>query len=268
MKRVHLPYRRILLPAVLAAILAAETIAVAAATDQRPDVTPVASSVFASQATRPAVREGTPTLALAVGQSGGPLVTRSDPRTRAQAPAASEAAAPVVVPVRPTTASVNKAKSVSKIELAAASVRSGSGSTASGGSSSKSFKGRNEMWFPALGLNRSVYGYACSNKSYPGDVVYRWGCAGRNNVYLFGHAHSVFKPLHDAYVGGRLQKGMKVMYADGSGKVSTYKIAWWKVTTPTKGAFAFAAQSRPSMTLQTCVGAKSQYRLIVRLVRV
>ncbi len=268
MKRVHLPYRRILLPAALAAILAAETIAVAAATDQRPDVRPVSTTAFATQATRPAVREGTRTFTLAVGQSGGPLVTRRDPRTRAEAPVRSEAAAPVIVPVRPATASVNKAKSVSKAQLAAASAPGGSGSTASGGSSAKSFKGRNHMWFPALGLNRSVNGYACSNKSYPGDVVYRWGCAGGNNVYLFGHAHSVFKPLHDAYVRGRLQKGMKVMYADGSGKVSTYRIAWWKVTTPTKGAFAFAAQSRPSMTLQTCVGAKSQYRLIVRLVRV
>ncbi len=37
--------------------------------------------------------------------------------------------------------------------------------------------------------------------------------------------------------------------------------------TPDKGEFAYASQSRPSMTLQTCVGAKSQYRLIVRLVK-
>ena len=93
------------------------------------------------------------------------------------------------------------------------------------------------------------------------------GLRRRNNVYLFGHAHSVFKPLHDAYVRGRLKKGMKVIYADGNGKVSTYAVAWWKVTTPDKGAFAYAAQSRPSLTLQTCVGAKSQYRLIVRLTR-
>ena len=36
---------------------------------------------------------------------------------------------------------------------------------------------------------------------------------------------------------------------------------------PTNGAWAYAGQSRPSMTLQTCVGARSQFRLIVRLVR-
>ncbi len=127
--------------------------------------------------------------------------------------------------------------------------------------------GRNKVWIPALGIRRSVARFACSSNAYPGDRVYRWGCAGSNNIYLFGHAHSVFKPLHDAYVRGRLSKGMKVHYADANGRVSTYKVAWWKVTTPDKGEFAYAAQSRPSMTLQTCVGAKSQYRLIVRLVK-
>lgn len=131
-----------------------------------------------------------------------------------------------------------------------------------------SYQGRNHVWIPALGINRSVNFFACTSKAYPGDVVYRWGCAGSNNVYLFGHAHSVFKPLHDAYVRGALAKGMRVIYADGKGKVSTYAVSWWKVTTPDKGAFAYAAQGTPSLTLQTCVGAQSQYRLIVRLTKV
>ena len=62
---------------------------------------------------------------------------------------------------------------------------------------------------------------------------------------------------------------MKVFYADGSGRVRTYSVIWWKVTAPTTSAsWAWAAQSRPSMTLQTCVGSRSQYRLMVRLVRV
>ena len=144
------------------------------------------------------------------------------------------------------------------------------GSTAGGSRSSSpsSFKGRNHLWIPALGINRSVSFFSCSSSAYPGNRVYRWGCAGSNNVYLFGHAYSVFKPLHDAYVRGRLSKGMKVMYADGSGKVSTYAVSWWKLTTPDKGAWAYAGQSRPSLTLQTCVGANSQYRLIVRLLKV
>ena len=130
------------------------------------------------------------------------------------------------------------------------------------------YKGRNHVWMPSLRIDRSVASYSCSNKSYPGNRVYRWGCAGKNNVYLFGHAHSVFRPLHDAYVRGRLKKGAKLYYADSHGRVRAYKVAWWKVTTPTKGTWAYAAQAKPSLTLQTCVGSRSQYRLIVRLVRV
>jgi hypothetical protein len=135
-----------------------------------------------------------------------------------------------------------------------------------GGASS--YRGRDHVWIPALGIDRSVAFFSCSRSSYPGNRVYRWGCAGSNNVYLFGHAHSVFKPLHDAYVRGRLRKGMRVFYADGSGRVREFTVRWWKVTKPDRGEFAYASQSRPSLTLQTCVGAKSQYRLIVRLVRV
>jgi len=133
---------------------------------------------------------------------------------------------------------------------------------------SSGFHGRNHVWIPALGISRSTTGYSCSSSFYPGNRVYRWGCAGRNNVYLFGHAHSVFKPLHDAYVRGSLRKGMKVYYADGSGHVSTYAVRWWRLTTPENGAWAYAGQSRPTLTLQTCVGSRSQYRLIVRLTRV
>jgi sortase family protein len=147
-------------------------------------------------------------------------------------------------------------------KLVAASNSVASGST---GTSATSFRGRNHVWIPALGVSRSITFYSCSSSFYPGNRVYRWGCAGSNNVYLFGHAHSVFKALHDAYVRGRLAKGMKVYYANGSGSVSTYAISWWKLTTPDKGAWAYAAQSAPSLTLQTCVGAQSQYRLIVRL---
>jgi len=130
------------------------------------------------------------------------------------------------------------------------------------------FKGRNHVWIPALRISRSVSWYSCSSSSYPGNRVYRWGCAGKNNVYLFGHAHSVFKALHDAYVRGRLKKGMKAYYAGADGKVGTYAVSWWKVTTPDKGAWAYAGQERASLTLQTCVGAKSQYRLIVRFAKV
>lgn len=130
------------------------------------------------------------------------------------------------------------------------------------------YKGRNHVWMPSLKINRTVASYSCTNKSYPGNRVYRWGCAGKNNVYLFGHADSVFKTLHDAYVKGRLTKGAKLYYADSSGRVHTYQVAWWKITTATKGTWAYASLAKPSVTLQTCVGSRSQYRLIVRLTQV
>jgi sortase family protein len=130
------------------------------------------------------------------------------------------------------------------------------------------YKGHNHAWIPALGLNRSVSWYPCGAARAPGLGLYRWGCAGANNVYLLAHAYSAFRGLHDAYVSGRLRKGIRVMYADGGGRVRTYSVTWWRLTTPDNGAFAYAAQSRPSMTLQTCVGSRSQYRLIVRLVAV
>lgn len=137
-----------------------------------------------------------------------------------------------------------------------------------GTTTSAAYQGRNRLWIPALGIDRSVAFFSCSSDAYPGDRVYRWGCAGKNNVYLFGHAASVFKPLHDAYVRGRLRKGMELHHADNDGRVSSYAVVWWKLTTPDKGEFAFAAQPTPSLTLQTCVGSRNQYRLIVRLERV
>ena len=132
--------------------------------------------------------------------------------------------------------------------------------------SATSYHGRNHVWIPSLGISRSVVFFSCSDSGV-GNYVYRWGCAGRNNVYLFGHASSVFKALHDAYIGHRLRRGMKAIYADAGGSVRTYRVSFWKVVSPTGGAWAYAAQSRPSMTLQTCVGTNSAYRLIVRLVR-
>ena len=108
----------------------------------------------------------------------------------------------------------------------------------------RSHKGRNHFWFPAIGLSRSVSAYSCGRKSALANIVYRWGCGGTNNVYLMGHAWGVFKPLHDAYVSGRLHAGMKAYYADGSGRTHTYVVKWWKLTRPTTAAkWAWASQS-------------------------
>jgi sortase (surface protein transpeptidase) len=173
--------------------------------------------------------------------------------TGSAAPAPAAAAVDWII--RPTPA-VPKAVAKKASTATSSSAKSGS------------HKGRNHVWIPALGIDRSISFFSCSSSAYPGNRVYRWGCAGSNNVYLFGHAHSVFKALHDAYVRGRLAKGMKVIYANGAGRVSTYAVSWWKLTTPDNGAWAFASQSSPSLTLQTCVGANNKYRLIVRLRKV
>ena len=128
---------------------------------------------------------------------------------------------------------------------------------------------RDRVWIPSLGIDRRVHVFPCPRQRPPDDFVYAWGCAGANNVYLMGHAHSVFRPLHDAYVSGRLSKHLTVVYADGTGIFHTYRVAWWRVTRPTtEAAWAWAPQDRPSMTLQTCVGRKGEYRLMVRLVEV
>jgi hypothetical protein len=135
--------------------------------------------------------------------------------------------------------------------------------------SASEFRGTNHVWVPALGINKSVQAFPCDRERPPDNFMYRWGCAGENNVYLMGHAYSAMKPLHDAYYNGRLKVGLKVYYAGSNGKVRTYAVRWWKKTLPTPDAsWAWAPQAKPSMTLQTCVGKDSKYRLMVRLVEV
>ena len=136
-------------------------------------------------------------------------------------------------------------------------------------STAASYHGVNHVWIPSLGISKGIQSFPCSRSRPPDAGVYRWGCAGANNVYLLSHAWSTFKPLHDAYVRGTLRKGMRVWYADGGGHVREFRVIWWKVTAPTTAAsWAWAALPSPGMTLQTCVGANSAYRLMVRLDRV
>jgi hypothetical protein len=120
--------------------------------------------------------------------------------------------------------------------------------------------------FPDLRIERTTRSYPCDRAEPPGDYIYRWGCAGRNNLYLLGHAHSVFKALHDAYAAGRLRVGMKAWYTDGSGRTRLYRVTTWRLVRPTDVAWAIASQPVPSMTLQTCYGPNNEYRLLVRLV--
>jgi hypothetical protein len=187
------------------------------------------------------------------------VASRATWRQAELAPSRQPLAQPAAAVVRPPTPGVPIARPVAVAREATP--------TAQPTRVAARYRGQNHVWIPSLGVSRSISFFSCSRSAYPGDRVYRWGCAGTNNVYLFGHASSVFEPLHDAYVSGRLRKGMVLFYAGDDGDVHKYTVRWWKVTAPDKGSWAFASQSRPSLTLQTCVGSRSQYRLVVRLVR-
>jgi hypothetical protein len=238
-------HRRFLLPLVLAAVLAGEITGIALGRSLPPTIVPVAA---------PAADAGTPATA----------PTR--PADAAQTKAAG--AAPTADPIRRTT-SVDTTEAPARSLLRRADHQVVAAPKAKKTQSGTSYRGVNHVWIPTLGINRGVQSFPCSRKRPPDAGVYRWGCAGRNNVYLLSHAWSSFKPLHDAYYNGRLSKGMRVVYADGSGRVHTYSVIWWRVVAPTTAAsWAWASLSRPSMTLQTCVGANSAYRLMVRLVQI
>jgi sortase (surface protein transpeptidase) len=130
------------------------------------------------------------------------------------------------------------------------------------------YRGTNHFWIPSLGMSNNVHSFPCSRSREPDNYIYRWGCAGNNNVYLLGHAYGVMKPLHDLYVRGGLRRGMIAIYANGAGNVTKYKVVSWRVVDPTESEWAIASQPVPSMTLQTCVGRDGSKRLNVRLVAV
>jgi sortase (surface protein transpeptidase) len=116
-------------------------------------------------------------------------------------------------------------------------------------------------------MSDRVHMFECSRSREPDNYIYRWGCAGTNNVYILGHAYGVMKPLHDLYVRGGLRVGMVAIYADSQGRVHWYRVTEWRVVDPAEAAWAIASQPTPSMTLQTCVGKDGSKRLNVRLVQ-
>ena len=250
--------RRLLIPTVLAAILAAEITGLALARTIVPAAAP-AQAAIAGAVSAPS--PGGP------GQDAGP----ADTIDLARAATSTTSGAATTATDLATSPAGRKAEAV-RAAVATAKPRTSSAGGSSHGTShpaTPSYHGTNHVWIPSLGINKVVQSFPCSRSRPPDAGVYRWGCAGTNNVYLMGHAWSTFKPLHDAYVGGRLHAGMKVIYGDGAGRVHTYSVIWWKVVKPTTAAsWAWASLGRPSMTLQTCVGANSAYRLMVRLVQV
>lgn len=131
-----------------------------------------------------------------------------------------------------------------------------------------SYRGKNHFWFPSLGINQNVYSFPCSRSKSPGNVVYRWGCAGSNNVYLMAHDFGKFYPLYRAYKSGRLKKGMLAVYAGPNGRTHYYRLSFYKVVAPDGDVgWAYASQSRSALTLQTCVSG-GKMRLVVRFYEV
>lgn len=262
--------RRLLLPTLLAAVLAAEITGIALARSMTPDAAPVTmtpSVPAAASAPSLAVPVAVPMVAIAGGDSGQAAHAglRRAPGAAGIAPAAA----------RPTKRSTTHRATTHRAVVHRAVVHRATTHHAAvhrvtvTRNAGPAYRGVNHVWIPSLGINQGIQSFPCSRSRPPDAGVYRWGCAGANNVYLLAHAWSSFKPLHDAFVGGRLRTGMKVVYADGSGHVHTYSVIWWKVVAPTTAAsWAWAPLSHPGMTLQTCVGANSAYRLMVRLTEV
>jgi hypothetical protein len=256
MRQTKRPRRRLLGPLLLAVVLASESagLALAARLDQpEPGRAAVASTAVGWSS----VGRGR---ALARATAAELRIRDADAADRSTPPALAAdrlLGAEATSRVRPSVnRGATKRPDLAPAPRAAASSRA-----------ANEYRGRNRVWIPELRIDRSVAAFPCSRSRPPDNLVYRWGCAGRNNVYLLGHAYSVFAPLHDAYVRGRLHKGLEVVYANGDGAVRTYAVVWWRVTAPTSAAsWAWAAQKRPSMTLQTCIGEDSANRLIVRLV--
>lgn len=257
------PRRRRALSTVLALVLAVESVsAVAAAAQVSAAQRDAGGHASTAGVTEPIAESASSAVARGLERSTA-VAGAGVPDFRLAVAPSPMPVAPAGKPDRPDSAPmVAKVQQVTPVTPSPKATRASSASPAS-------YSGRNHVWIPSLGINRSVAWFPCDRVRPPDNYLYRWGCAGANNVYLLGHAYSVFKPLHDAYVSHRLTVGMKAYYADAAGRVHVYAVRWWKVTPPTTSAsWAWAAQSTPSMTLQTCVGAHSEYRLMVRLVEV
>ncbi len=135
--------------------------------------------------------------------------------------------------------------------------------------STASYHGVYHLWIPALGLSRGISDWGCNGGLIPNRVEY-WGCVGKHNLYLLGHAWGVFAPIHDGYHSGALKVGLTAWYADKAGKVHRYRISQIRHVAnkdyATWSTWAMAASSSQIITLQTCDGPTSAYRILVRLV--
>jgi hypothetical protein len=132
-----------------------------------------------------------------------------------------------------------------------------------------SYAGVYHLRIPALGLSRGISDWGCRGGLIP-DRIEEWGCAGKNNLYLLGHASGVSAPIQDGYHSGALRVGLIAYYTDKAGVVQRYRVS--QIRRAANAAYdawspwATGATAGPVITLQTCDGATSAYRILVRLV--
>jgi len=132
------------------------------------------------------------------------------------------------------------------------------------------YRGEQEhLWFPALGISQSIHQWPCTRDGKLANVVYEWGCAGTNHLYLMGHGYGVFRPL---FLGWQhqLKAGQIAWVADANSHLIRYRLAWFVVLLKTDawatGQWTWAATATSELTLQTCVGATNDRFLFVRFV--
>ena len=215
------------------------------------DATPQPSGAPAQESAKPSARAGAPwTVNLEADKPGG----RQPSDGFAATPQPSPTAAAPTAHVTPKVIKAKVAKQKAAKVVPAKVTR---------------YVGVNHVWIPALGISKPVQPFSCDRVAPPANYMYRWGCSGTNNVYLLGHAYGPMQGLNTAYNRGTLTVGLRAYYADAAGHTHAYRVIWWKTTRPTTAAsWAWASLTEPSMTLQTCVGANSELRLMVRLVEV
>ena len=130
--------------------------------------------------------------------------------------------------------------------------------------------GTNHFWFPALGISNKVHTFNCAGPYTIPSGIWHFGCNGPHNIYLMAHGWSDFKALRVAYRNGTLAKGMSAYCAGPDGTVLRYKVAWVRhvpVDEFNASYWEWAINDVTAVTLQTCDGAHSEYRIIVRLLR-
>ena len=138
--------------------------------------------------------------------------------------------------------------------------------------------------FPGLGrsgtetMSGPVFNWGCRGGEL-GPQIYRWGCAGDRNRYLMGHAFAGFEELHNfvaargVTAGTRALVGLPVHLRTATGRLVVFRVTWARVASVkywgrTGDRWAWNETKLPSITFQTCYGARSEYRLIVRAERV